>query len=56
MEGAQEEEDRHEPQAPVRRLPDGDMAEVMGLVGEDRETARDAPPEVDQLLGEPEQE
>jgi len=56
VEGAQEEEDRDEPEAPVRRLPEGDVAQVVRLVREDAETQRDVLPEPGELLGEPEQE
>jgi len=56
VEGAQEEEDRDEPETPVRHLPDGDMAQVVSLVREDAEAQRDVFPEPDQVLGEPEQE
>src|SRR5204863_61224 len=50
VEGAQEEEDRDEPEAPVRRLPEGDVAQVVRLVREDAETQRDVLPEPGELL------
>jgi len=56
VEGAQEEEDRRQPQGPVGRLPDRDAAQVARPVREDSEPQTHALPEADQLLREPEEQ